>query len=483
MEALTRLRSRQGEIRERIGELDGEAGGDLFTDAQRDEWNKLNDELETNGKHIEELEARQKRIEALASEGSVEKEERTVRTAVGVGRTHLPDDLTNLAAYRRSTNSMDDLSDAYLEGARRLVERMVPANGDVNREDSQAHIERLLKDKDNPQERMLARRIIATASSAYERAFSKYIAGQPRTKEEQAAEERAFTIGSTGNYPVPYVWDPTVLLAAPGVTNPMRQLARVETITGNTWYGVNSAGVTAAYANEATEASDNTPTLTQPVLNVEKAQAFVPFSVETGQDWAGLAAEMSREFADAKNTLESNKFLHGLGHASYQPLGLIAAGGATAVVSSATTAVFAVADLYSLESALNPRWRNRASFVGNKAAFQKVRQFDTGGGASLWTQLQFGNPADLIGYPAYEWSDYVSTMTTSGSTILTLGDFSTYLIVDRIGMDVELIPHLFATGSNYPSGQRALYAHWRNTGEPLLAGHQAYPSFVNLKLL
>jgi HK97 family phage major capsid protein len=279
------------------------------------------------------------------------------------------------------------------------------------------------------------------------------------------------------------VWDPTVILASSGVVNPIRQLARVETITGNTWNGVTSAGVTAAYSAEATEAGDDTPTVAQPTLNVEKAQAFVPFSIETGQDWGALGAEMARHFADAKDTLESNKFLHGLGHGSNQPLGLIAAGGASAVVSSATTAVFAVADLYTLEAALPPRFRARASIVGNKAAYQKVRQFDTGGGASLWVQLQFGEPAMLLGYPAYEWSDYSSAVTTGGSTILTIGDFSKYLILDRVGMDVELIPHLFATGANRPSGQRGLYAYWRNTGEPLLPGHQANPSFVSLKLL
>ena len=29
-------------------------------------------------------------------------------------------------------------------------------------------------------------------------------------------------------------------------------------------------------------------------------------------------------------------------------------------------------------------------------------------------------------------------------------------------MSVELIPHLFATGNNRPSGSRGLFAFWRN---------------------
>jgi len=98
---------------------------------------------------------------------------------------------------------------------------------------------------------------------------------------------------------------------------------------------------------------------------------------------------MSRLFSDAKDILESSKFLTGLGHASTQPEGLL---GATGTRQTATASVFAVADLYNLENDLAPRWRARASFARSKAAYQKIRQFDTGGGASLWTQLAVRQP-------------------------------------------------------------------------------------------
>jgi len=41
------------------------------------------------------------------------------------------------------------------------------------------------------------------------------------------------------------------------------------------------------------------------------------------------------------------------------------------------------------------------------------------------------------------------------------GDFSNYVIADRVGTTVEFIPHLFATGNNRPSGQRGWYAYFR----------------------
>jgi HK97 family phage major capsid protein len=58
----------------------------------------------------------------------------------------------------------------------------------------------------------------------------------------------------------------------------------------------------------------------------------------------------------------------------------------------------------------------------------------------------------------------MTTSVTHGSSILAIGDPSYYLIVDRIGMTIELIPHLFGSSNRYPTGQRGLYAYWRNTG-------------------
>ena len=63
----------------------------------------------------------------------------------------------------------------------------------------------------------------------------------------------------------------------------------------------------------------------------------------------------------------------------------------------------------------------------------------------------------------------VSTLSTTGSKIMIAGDFKTgYTIVDRVGMSVEIIPHLFGATNRYPTGQRGLYAFWR-TGAGVVA--------------
>src|SRR5690606_34934006 len=74
----------------------------------------------------------------------------------------------------------------------------------------------------------------------------------------------------------------------------------------------------------------------------------------------------------------------------------------------------------------------------------------------------------LLGYPAYE-SSAMPTMPVGSPTedvaLLAFGDFRHYVIVDRVGMSVELIPHLFNANANLPDGRRGLYAYWRNSAE------------------
>jgi HK97 family phage major capsid protein len=67
---------------------------------------------------------------------------------------------------------------------------------------------------------------------------------------------------------------------------------------------------------------------------------------------------------------------------------------------------------------------------------------------------------NILGIPTYEWSTMTSTMATTNK-IAIYGDFSNFLIADRIGGTIELIPHLFGATNRYPMGQRGLYYYWR----------------------
>jgi len=475
--AVEELEGRLGEIRSEIRDIDAEHAGQMLPEAAKARWRELNEEREQVEATIEELKVRAATVEHLAtSEDNTEREISLAPRGKRVA-SHIPDDPTRFEDYRTMARSIDDLDQAYRDGANKLLDRSSfhVSHPSVSKEEAQNDIERLVR-IDNE----VAQRVIFTSTAGYKREFEQYCKMGTVGPELMRAGSLTTT---AGGYAVPVELDTTLLLTNSGVVNPIRNLARVRQTNVNTVEFINTTGITASYGAEATEASDGAPTLAQPVVNIEKAQAFVPFSIEIGEDWAAIQEDMALAFADARNQLEAQQFLTGLGHSSHAPQGLIAVGGATAIVSTATTAVFAVADLYSLENALSPRYRPNASFVANRAAYQKIRQFDTAGGASLWIQLQNANPPTLLGYNAYEWSNYSSGVTTSGSTIMTLGDFNYFAIVDRAGMNVEYVPLLFGSSNRYPTGQRGLYLWWRNSSQVLSPTLQANSAFVSLKVL
>jgi len=208
-----------------------------------------------------------------------------------------------------------------------------------------------------------------------------------------------------------------------------------------------------------------------------RAQAFVPVSMELTQDWGAIQSELAEMIQDAKDDLEATKFTLGTG--TNEPTGLVT-GATTIVTGTGGAATFVIGDLYAVEQALGPRFRPRAQWFANRFAYNKARQFDTAGGSGVWLQgLQPGLRNDvpvggntgfeLIGYPANEDSAMDAVLTT-GSEIAVLGDPRYYLIVDRIGMDIEVIPHLFGATNRFPTGQRGFYAFWRNNATVLAAG-------------
>src|SRR5690606_36104764 len=132
-------------------------------------------------------------------------------------------------------------------------------------------------------------------------------------------------------------------------------------------------------------------------------------------------------------------------------------------------------DVYALDQALPARYRRRSSWLAHRATYNAIRQFDTAGGAALWERLGAVVPALLVGRPAYESeameSDPAATDdsdpgTDRSDSLLVFGDFSNYVIADRLGTTVEFIPHLFqqataGSAAGMPTGQRGWYAYAR----------------------
>jgi HK97 family phage major capsid protein len=331
-----------------------------------------------------------------------------------------------------------------------------------------------------------ARYLAAVGDHAYHDAFGKIITdpthGHLRfTPAEVAAvqrvtavqEERAMsTSGSAGGFAIPFTLDPSVLLTSNGALNPIRQVARVFTITTREWKGVSSDGVTAGYVAEATEATDASPTLVQPAITTAQGRAFVPFSIEIGQDWGGLQQELVRLISDGRDVVDATQFLTGNG--SNAPVGILAIGTTGALtttqrVQTDVAATLDVDDIWDLHGTLaSTRFMANARFAGNPGMINRIFRF-TPAGSTTEPQAMPTREGPLCGKPVIEWSTMVNT-TTTGSRVLILGDFSNFYIADRLGMTAELIPHLFGTTANLPSGQRGLYAYWR-TGTVVAAAN------------
>lgn len=311
---------------------------------------------------------------------------------------------------------------------------------------------RLAQDQFSGQSK-IAQHILTTGSQEYLDAFRSYMA-DPEGMSQRAA--LSLTLAN-GGYLLPFVLDPTIILTNSSSANPWRRISNIKQTTSNTWNGVNSAGVNAAWLAEATIVTDNTPTVGNIVVTPGKAAAWVFGSYEVLED-TDFGQQLPMLLADAKDRLEEAAFATGSG--AGQPQGVV--NGATTVVTTGTTLVIALADVYATQAALPPRFRNspNAAWVANVAIINKFRQLDTAGGASFWTNLGKGQPETLLGSPIYE-STTMSGTTSVGSLEAIYGDFGQYIIVDRVGVSMVYEPLVKGTGGILPAGQAGWFMFWR----------------------
>jgi len=299
----------------------------------------------------------------------------------------------------------------------------------------------------------VARHCLLTGSPEYQEAFRAYLE-DPEGMAQRAA--LSLTLAN-GGYLLPFVLDPTIILTNTGSANPWRRISNVKQTTSNTWNGVTSAGVTAAWLTEGSTAADASPTVANVVVTPQKAAAWVFGSYEVLED-TDFGQQLPRLLADAKDRLEEAAFATGAGSGGV-PQGVIT--GATTVVTTATL-VIAIGDVYATQQALPPRFRNApgCAWVANVAIINKFRQLDTAGGASFWTNLGKGQPETLLGAPIYESTTMASTLTST-NLLAVMGDFGQFFIVDRVGVSLIYEPLVKGSGSQLPSGQAGWFMFWR----------------------
>jgi HK97 family phage major capsid protein len=451
--------SAHAELATRLQELETEASGRPFTDEQRDEFDTILGQRETLGATIEELKIRDREVKAALAQG--DKATESIGSAMHAPNIiKVPDDVHDLAAYRQRVNSVDDLAGAYRDGAMRVVEKATfPTFADNDK--ARGQLEKLIELHKTDDYGVLSRRIIGTDSDTYREAWARYVSGGPQAVSGRFQAALQTYSDADGGYAIPFTIDPTFVLTTDGQLNAIRTMARIETITTKTWAPVTTGGVTAAYAAETAAAADAAPSdVASPVITPLRAHVLVGFTAEYSEDYgpAAIQAEVGRLIGDAKNVLEATKFILGTG--SGEPDGIVARliTDGTKLVSSATANTFALVDIDALEGALGDRFIGNAQFLAARKIYQLARSFGSAGqpGDSIFSQMA----STLRGYPA-KISNTMDKVTTTNAEPLLFGDFSHFVIVDRLGLSTEFIPQLVDSSGNI-LGRRGVYARWRN---------------------
>ena len=345
------------------------------------------------------------------------------------------------------------------------------ADSDLVSDGNKSHLETMVRSRSvNVDGDAIARRILLTENEHYRSAFAKGVTqAQPAFTSEEAkalSEFRAASIGtdSAGGFGVPVLIDPTILITSGAADVPVLRVARIETITNDEWKGVSSAAAAWSWDGEAGEVSDDMTTLAQPNVVAHKAQAFIPYSIEVGQDYPNFAAEMSRLLDQGYIDLMASATITGSG--SSAPFGIFTALDANTNVEVVVTTdgAFGAVDIDKVWAALPERYRRNAVWLMNVDVENEIRAFGSGTATSRFTVDQTREGISLLNGKPVLLSDSAPTFTgtTGASNILVVGDFSNYLVAQRAGMNIELVPHLL--GSNRrPSGQRGWYA-WARVG-------------------
>ncbi|NEW49952.1 phage major capsid protein [Nocardia cyriacigeorgica] len=334
-----------------------------------------------------------------------------------------------------------------------------------------------LLDTGRPEDRnWTARWSLAAGNPAYERAFARLLVDPTRghmmfTPEESEAYREAehtraamnITTDSQGGFLVPQFLDPAIILTNDGSANTLRAVSRVVTTASDHWSGITSAGATSEWVAEAAEVADGSPTIANPSIPVHKYDTFVPFSVELEQDGLGFLRELQKVMADSVLQLQNAAFTTGTG--SGQPTGFVtalAASSPSVIVAGGGTEALADGDPYLLQNALPPRFQANASWQAALPTLNYFRQSETDNGSLKYPGLHTAPPT-LLGRTVNENSNMdpsVNPAVTATNYLLAYGDFSQFVIVDRIGATLELVPHLLGPNRR-PTLQRGAILYGR----------------------
>lgn len=457
---ITAIRERQASIKADLDTLeqkeDPTQEDSDRTDALLGEWDELTTELEPLAEREERIRAVRERMAADADQqasrerGSAHEGDDSNRTP-GLHVRTKRDPFDNLEAIRTNLASPSDIRSRAVDAIELYNERSDMWSLD---DDGAEQATKLVQKTGKAFGTAVSRQMLITGAPEYLAAFEQYL-NDPGGFSQRAALSLT---PANGGYLVPFTLDPTIILTNAGSANPYRRVANVKTTTTNDWNGVTSAGITAEWTGEGTEAADATPTVGPLKITPQKADAYLFGSFEVLSD-SDFAAQLPELLADAKDRIEETGFAVGTG--TLQPWGVIPRG--TSQNRAGTAAAGPAAqDVYALQAALPARFRGpraRNVWLGNLNVINTLRNVPKFTGSTESIVNDNSEEPKMLGKPFLESTSIVGVYTT-GSKVLAYLDAKQYFIVDRVGMSVVYDPVVLGANRR-PTGQGAWYAFWR----------------------
>lgn len=231
--------------------------------------------------------------------------------------------------------------------------------------------------------------------------------------------------------------------------SPIRTIARVRT-TGARSITMPKRTTTAAatWAGEADAAAETTnPKLGQEEIATKELRALIDISrqdlEDTDFDLEQFAAE---EFAEQFGVTEGTAFVSGDG-IDGKPEGFLTAAdtgylGSNGIetVTSNTNDALDVDDFLDVFYALKDPYSSRGTWVMNRQTVRDARKLVDSNGVYIWQPgLTNGEPSVILGRPVVHATDM--PVVANGALVACFGDFSKYLIVDRLSTETLRDPY------------------------------------------
>lgn len=370
------------------------------------------------------------------------------------------DDIVTKNEVDKINNAITDLKRAMDDRAKEMARLELAGGGSGKVVDLRAHAARFETIRNRGKKKVRPENANVEAYQAYKNAFEDLCRMQFNTDNAAADIRNSMSVGSDpdGGYLVPDEMS-TEMEKRLFDTSPMRQIARVISISANAWeapYKSSDATSGGWVGEKASRTATATPTVGMQRIQTFEQYAY-PEVTQTMLDDAAIPVEsfIVDETEDKMGRTENTAFVTGdgvirpRGFADYASAAVTTndatrAWGALQYVASGAAGAFSGTDkLITLMSKLHPNYRQGAVWTMNRSTEATVRQLKDGDGRYL---VGFGDLRDspfnfsLLGTEIVNLEDMADIASNSYS--VAYGNFKRgYLIIDRTGFRVLRDPY------------------------------------------